>query len=134
MKTYILDTNVLLRFILNDNEKQVGHIERLFKQARLGDARVLILPETFFEAEYVLRSVYAIEKEKRVQFLEIFLYSPWIELEHGLLLQEATNYFQRCSVDFVDCYLFCYARALEDVSVFSFDRDFEKLSTMEALS
>lgn len=126
MKTYILDTNVLLRFALNDNKEQVSRIEGLFRQAQKSAVSLIVPAEVLFEVEYVLRGVYKIEKDKRITFLELFLHTPFITIREDSVFREGLVIYKTKIVDLMDCYLFSLAQSL-GATVFSFDRDFEIL-------
>jgi predicted nucleic-acid-binding protein len=59
-----LDTNILVRYLLQDVEKQLIFIHNLFDQAILNGEELLILNEVLIELNYVLAHHYGIEKDK----------------------------------------------------------------------
>ncbi|MEY8518888.1 PIN domain-containing protein [Lachnospiraceae bacterium 29-84] len=55
----MLDTNMILRYLLNDNKEMADEAEIIIKK---GSAQVPI--EVVVEVVYVLKGVYSIEREK----------------------------------------------------------------------
>ena len=49
MKKYFLDTNVILRFLLKDNEKYFNLSKNHFEKAKKGEIELNLLPEVLFE-------------------------------------------------------------------------------------
>ena len=62
MITYLVDTNVFLRFVLKDNPLQYKKAEAYFHDAKNGDVRLVFLPDVIEEIVYVLQKVYKIER------------------------------------------------------------------------
>lgn len=56
--TRALDTNIVIRFLTNDNPEQVAIAQRLFQQD------FIISSSVFMESEWVLRSVYRWNRQR----------------------------------------------------------------------
>ena len=50
-----LDTNVLVRWILDDDEKQAARVQILFEEARAGQAALFVPITVMLELEWVLQ-------------------------------------------------------------------------------
>ena len=58
MDVYFLDTNILLRFFIQDNQTQFNKAKSYFSQARQRKIKLVLIPQIIIEFEYVLRKVY----------------------------------------------------------------------------
>ena len=60
--TVAIDTNVLVRLLVRDNEAQYAAAQRLVDRAAAADEPVLIVLGVLLETEWVLRSRYKLDK------------------------------------------------------------------------
>lgn len=126
MKKYLIDTNVILRFLLHDNEKYYKKALTLFKKAKNKELEIEIIPEIFFEIDYVLRGVYKLKKEEIVEILLKLAKTPYFFIEKRQMMIEVLESYKRLNIDFFDIYLFYLAKS-KNKELFSFDQDFKKL-------
>jgi predicted nucleic-acid-binding protein len=78
MKQYIVDTNIVLRLILNDHPHVSKKAAFHFEQAKEGSIKLLILPEVFFEIEYVLRKLYKAERQIIYDIISKLIKTPYV--------------------------------------------------------
>lgn len=126
MKTYFADTNLYLRFILQDDQAQFKKVNDFFKRAQTGRLKIVFLSEVILEMEFVLRSVYSFSKAELVKSLFTLVKSEYLEIEERDLWLEAFKVFQEKNVSLFDIFLFLKAQK-ESAEVLSFDKDFKKL-------
>lgn len=113
MSKILVDTNVVLRYLLNDNEEQA----RIAKELIEGGA--FLLPTVLMETSHVLRTFYEIDRQNIATQLLIVL--DCVEMERKNVMIRAVEIFAETKLDFVDCILAAY-RELENVEVFTFDK------------
>jgi len=76
-----LDTNVLVRFLVRDDERQAGIIYRIFKQAQ-SDKEVFFVPLiVVLETVWVLESVYKISRQGILDSINELILMPILEFE-----------------------------------------------------
>lgn len=126
MKRYLIDTNVILRFLLRDDERLFKKASFYFEQAKNKKITIKVIPEIIFELDYVLRGVYRLKKEEVVKIILKIVKTPFINIENRELLIESLEKYQKISVDLFDIYLF-YLGKKEEKEILSFDNDFKKL-------
>ena len=63
MKRYLLDTNVLLRFLLGDHDELSPRAARLFQRAADRECLVILTDLSIAEAVWVLTSYYKLERK-----------------------------------------------------------------------
>ena len=117
MSKILVDTNVVLRYLLRDNEIQ-SQIAKV-----LIESGARLLPEVLMETSHVLRTFYGIDRPDISKQLLTVL--RWVEMENKDVMIRAVEIFAETKLDFVDCILVAY-HELENVEVFSFDKKLNK--------
>lgn len=98
-----LDTNVLVRWLVNDDEQQVEQIERLLKSARARREALYVPSTVLLELEWVLRSRYSFDKEAILQTFTALLESRDLEIQAESAVERALHAFRQGPADFADC-------------------------------
>ncbi|MBQ3442546.1 MAG: PIN domain-containing protein [Selenomonadaceae bacterium] len=117
MNKLLVDTNVILRCLLRDNEEQARMADEVIK------AGARTLPEVLAEVDHVLRTFYNVERKDIAE--QLFKALELIEVERPTVMFRAVEIFAKTKLDFVDCILVAY-HELENVEVFSFDKKLNK--------
>jgi predicted nucleic-acid-binding protein len=76
-----LDTNVLVRFLVKDDEVQADAVYRLFKQAEMGRGQFWVPLVVILETLWVLESVYEIKRREILDAIEDLLLMPILSFE-----------------------------------------------------
>ncbi len=118
-----LDTNYILRYLLNDNEKMATLAEEVILHKE-----VHIANEVWAEVVYVLEGVYDLEKEKISTVLRSLLQADNIHVIDKYNLVKALEIFAQKKLAFVDCLLCAYAGVDE---VCTFDKKLQKCVDMQ---
>lgn len=122
-----VDTNILLRFIIDDNKELADIAENILKSDECH-----LLPEVIPEIIYVLRSVYKYRREDIAQAIQRLL--PLVVVKEQLLTNLALTYFAQFKLDYVDCILLARNK-LYGREVATFDKELEqKLATVPSVS
>lgn len=115
----ILDANVILRYLLNDNQSMAEEAEKHIEE---GSASVTA--EVIAEVVYVLHGVYSLERNIISETIKGFLSLVVCSDKESLIL--ALNTYAEHNLDFVDCLLFAY-HAVKGVEIVTFDRKLKNL-------
>lgn len=126
MKKYFIDTNVILRFLLKDNEKYFSQAKNYFEKAKKEEIELNLIPEVLFEIDYVLRGVYSLSKNEVVDILLKLIKTPYLKISSREMLLTTVEKYKSINVDLFDIYLFYFSLS-KDSLVFSFDKDFNKI-------
>jgi len=127
VETYLLDTNVLLRFLRQDDPAMGAAARRLFQAAALGEVSLVLEEAILAEAVYVLQSMYKQGRSEIADALQALLRrAPAIQSKRPTVLHDALERYRRHSqVDFADALL--AALAVDGkIPVASFDRDLDR--------
>ena len=125
MKKYLLDTNVLLRFLLDDHPELSKAAAGLFQQAADGKCLLILTDLGIAEAVWVLTSFYKLERQKVAESLAKLLIKAGVHCPTLEPVLDALARFKATNCDFFDCYLAAQA-ASSGVAIASFDKDFRK--------
>ena len=121
---YILDTNVMVRFLVGDVPDQKKKAEQWFKEAESGKRDILVPAVTIAEVSFVLESYYKLSREQIIEALTVFISQRWLEIpdrQELLLLWE----WYRKGLHFVDSLLLAYSQ-VSDYGVLTFDKEMVK--------
>lgn len=113
----LIDTNVILRFVLNDNNEMAQ------RAADVIASGAYTKPEVIAEVVYVLKSVYSTPKDKIKSI--IYGLSDIIRIDNSDCVIHAIDLFANTSLDFVDCLLVAY-HLLNGETIFTFDKKLNK--------
>lgn len=119
MNMIIIDANVILRYLLNDNEEMASEAEMLIK-----NHEVWVTTEVIAEVIYVLKRVYKVEKREVCNCLLEFLEE--VRVEDREVLEKAIQTYAECNLDFVDCVLYAY-HSVRQYKIKTFDKKLNKL-------
>lgn len=130
MTRYLIDTNILVRFLVNDDAEQFAQVVGLFQQASDGECEIVVTDVLIAEVVWVTTAArfYNLDRALVADKLIAFIVQPGIRCFHGNAeaLVDALNRFkQTTNCGFFDCYLAALASISAD-SVASFDRDLRK--------
>jgi predicted nucleic-acid-binding protein len=97
-----IDTNVLVRYLTNDEPEMVDRAERLLEREctpdRLGFINLIVLCEVV----WVLRAHYRFACEQIAAAIDALLRAPLLAVEHDDLVQRALHDYRTGKVDFAD--------------------------------
>ncbi len=127
MKIYFADTNVFLRFLLEDNLKFTKKAGAYFTLAKKGQIKVVILSVIILEIEYVLRKVYSQSRQEITKQISSLIKSVYFEVEDRSLWLEVMELYSKVNIDMVDLLLFVKAKT-NKAEVLTFDQKLAKLS------
>ena len=115
----LLDANMILRYLLNDNEEMANEVEALILE---GSVQITI--EVMAEVVYVLKGVYSIERDKIKSSLLNFLSE--VQSNDMEVLKVGLEVYARENLDFVDCILYAYNR-VRGYEIKTFDKKLRRL-------
>jgi predicted nucleic-acid-binding protein len=98
-----LDTNVLVRFLVEDDEAQLEQAKALIKRESRNGQRIMISELVLLETEWVLRSRYEFTKKEIIGTLSGLLESVEFEIEDESSVERALYVWKDSNADFADC-------------------------------
>jgi len=124
---YLLDTNIILRFLTNDHPTHGAAAKKLFADAGSGKINLRISFIAITESIFTLQSYYEIDRADIGRELLKVLTAPGVTITCPGWILEAVEDYQTRNVSFGDACLAAEAR-FDQVAVASFDRGLDKFS------
>ena len=125
-KRRLVDSNLLVRYLVQDHEKHAKAAAKLFDACDRGDVVIVVLPAVLAECVLVLESFYERPRGDIASALGRLISSPGVEIDAAIHL-DALDRYRKTKVHFVLC-LIAATAATENLPVASFDQDFRKFT------
>ncbi len=122
-----IDTHVLVRFLLRDEETQFQKANKLIQREVKGGQGVLVSQLVLLETEWVLRSRYDFSKGQILEVIASLLDTVGIHTEDRQSVEEAIHHWKEASVDFADCLIAARNRRFGCSATATFDASADKL-------
>jgi predicted nucleic acid-binding protein len=130
MKEFLLDANVLVRFLVQDDPKQGAAAGALFEKAERREIVLHLDGLAVAEAVYVLIGRYGRSRTEVADVLLSIIQNAGVETIEADVVADALRRFAAIKLAFADAWLAARA-ALLDRPVASFDRDFDKFKDIK---
>jgi len=118
----VIDTNLLIRFLTEDDPEKAKAVETLLGKAGKGEIRILIPSVVIAELVWVLKSFYDMQTGEISELVGAVLNTPGLDTQDKSILREALKTFERKGIDFVDAWILEFARDRNIKTVYTFDR------------
>ena len=122
-----IDTNVFLRFLVADREKPPKGLLDFFSKLQKGEIEVFCLDLVFFQAIFVLKSFYQVEREEIINKMLELLSFDGLYMKDKRTIERTLEMWRDHSGDIIDC---CIAATMEktgEKEIVSYDKKIEKL-------
>jgi predicted nucleic-acid-binding protein len=123
-----LDTNVLVRYVVQDDSGQLAAAKRLIERC-VAEGRSLFVPVTVtLELEWVLRASLGYVKDDVLQVLSHLFSTAELTLESERALEVALQLYREGSADFADCLHIALATEAGEQPLWTFDKSAAKVT------
>jgi len=128
-----LDTNVLVRFLVKDDEPQAKAVYRIFKQTE-SKTEVLFVPTlVVLETVWVLDSVYEATRQEILDSIDELLLMPILEFEAQSAIRSFISSARENKTDLSDLLIAHCAKYSGCDSVITFDKRASRFALFELL-
>ena len=122
----LIDTNVLIRFLTNDNNPKYKTLYAFFESLERGDTRVELKLIVLFQTAFVLKSYYKVPKERIAEALTTIVRFKGIKIKDKKIIARMLGLWQTNNIEIVDCYLIACLEKDKQNILYSYDRDFDR--------
>ena len=122
---YLLDTNIIIRFLVGDHEEHLEKSTEYFEQIEQGSMEVEILSDVLMEAFFVLTKFYKLPKVEVISDFKTILSFEGVVNKDKVILFETLSIIENKNIDFVDA-LICAKCKFQNYEKLSFDKDLNK--------
>ena len=122
-----VDTNVLIRFLVRDDETQFEKARKLIKREVAAGRSVFVCQLVLMETEWVLRSRYSLPKNVIIEAISSLLDATDVRFEDEPTIEEALFIWKDTVADFADCLIGAKNRRLGCRATVTFDTKASRL-------
>lgn len=128
-----IDTNVLVRFLVRDDEVQFEKARKLIKREVAAGRRIFVNQLVLMETEWVLRSRYDLPKNQIIEAISGLLEADDLQFEDEPSVEEALFIWKDAAADFADCLIGAKNRRLGCRATATFDAKASRLTSFAAV-
>lgn len=129
-----VDTNVLLRLLLDDEQSQSAAARELFSAVERGEITVWTSDVAIAELVWVLTGpIMRRERQAVARELALLMELPGLRLENKPTMRRALDLFTKQPIDWVDAYHAALLLEQDSPELYSFDRDFDRIPGLRRL-
>ena len=128
-----LDTNVLVRWLVEDDDKQTARVQSLFESVRVNQGALFVPNTVALELEWVLRSRYQFNKATVLRTFNALLETQELEFQDEAALERALHAYRQGGAEFADCLHAGQCGAANRLPLLTFDERPARLPNVERL-
>ena len=122
-----LDTNVLVRYLAQDDSRQAAAATRLLEDELSAEAPGYVCAVVLAEVAWVLSAAYAATREEIADTIETLLSAPSLAFERKTEVWQALRAYRSTNADFSDCLIAQVGRSEGCTRIVTFDKAAAKL-------
>jgi predicted nucleic-acid-binding protein len=127
MARKLVDANVILRYLLRDDESLFQKALEVLEKVRTGEEKVVVLESVLTECVYVLLKIYRVNRSAIAEKLGGLLYYKGVVNLDKQDLIDSINLFGQTHLSFVDC-LLCAKSKNNAMPIVTFDAELINIS------
>ncbi len=122
MESKIIDTNLIIRYLINDQPEHYKIARDFFDLVKLGKIKAILEQTVFTEVVLVLAKIYEIPKNKISESLTGLLEYKGVYNNEKEVLLESLSIYTITNLHIVDCIILAKAK-LKTIEIQSFDQE-----------
>jgi uncharacterized protein len=128
-----IDTNVLIRYMTNDEVKQAAQAQHLFERVSQGKESITTSEVVIAEVVHILSSkkLYNIPRPEIRAHLERFLRLKGLTMSSKHICIRALELYEMTNLDFVDTFIAASVERGKGAYIVSFDKKIDRITTIE---
>jgi predicted nucleic-acid-binding protein len=127
MARKLVDANVILRYLLRDDESLFQKALEVLEKVRTGEEKVVVLESVLTECVYLLLKIYRVNRSTIAEKLGGLLYYKGVVNLDKQDLIDSINLFGQTHLSFVDC-LLCAKSKNNAMPIVTFDAELINIS------
>ena len=118
----VIDTNLLVRFLTEDDPEKARSVGALLGKAGKGEVKIFLPSVVIAELVWVLESFYEMEAPEISELIGAVLNTPGLDTQDKSVLRKALKTYERKRIDFVDAWILEFARERNINTIYTFDK------------
>ena len=133
MPERVVDTNIILRFLMQDNMRQFGQSERLIQRIAERQETVFLPWHCVCEIVFTLQSYYEVPRNEVVEKLSILFSHAGLHIHMKNAVLHALEIYKNTNVSFADALTIAQMQCGGISEIYSFDRHFDRVEGIKRL-
>lgn len=125
MAKNLIDTNLIIRFLVNDDPQKVSRVEKLLREKTNQN---ILLDTVIAEIIWVLSSYYSLDKKEVVEKIRALIHVDTVEC-NAFLINRALSLWEKTAISYIDAYLGAVAE-LGNMTLYTYDQKLSAISTI----
>jgi predicted nucleic-acid-binding protein len=132
MPKAFVDTSVILRILIKDDELKTKASVNLLKNAAEKDLTLYLLPVAVLETVWILEKVYSFPRKAVREVVEAILNTPELKVEQEAVFRKALTTYDEKNIKFADAVMGFWGLDKGYTAVFTYDeKDFKRIEGLE---
>jgi predicted nucleic-acid-binding protein len=128
-----LDTNVLVRYLVEDEDPQKRAVDRFVEETLNRGESLFVSQIVLREVAWVLSRAYGLTRREVAETLEMILYARQFEIEAKGMVVQGLREYRKGKADFADCIIGLKNQAAGCTATVTFDRKVASLESFQVL-
>lgn len=127
-----IDTNILIRILVKDDDIKRKACEKLLEKAKRKEVILYILPVAIIEIVWVLEKYYKLDKNVIRELVEAILNTPELKCEMEGVFKKAIKSYEEKNIKFADAVMGYWGIERGFSIVYTYDeKDFKRIEGLE---
>lgn len=134
MKEIFIDTNIFLRYLMEDHKEFAKKSKKLISKIENGKYKAKTSVMVIAEVIWTLRSFYDQPKKEIIKAVDGILSISNLYIIEKINIRKVLKLFSVSSAEFIDCYNYVLSKQNNIKNVASFDDDWDPLEDIERIT
>ncbi len=121
-KRIVIDTNLLIRYLVNDDARKAQVVDALLKKAGKGEVHILLPAIVAAELVWVLESFYRMEAGEIADLVDSILNTPGLTVPDDVIVRSALKRYRTGGIDLVDAWIAAFTQEKGAHEIHTFDK------------
>lgn len=125
MSKNLLDTNLIIRFLVNDDQQKVTLVEKLLKNT---SNKNILLDTVIAEIIWVLSSYYSLDKKEVIEKIRALIHVDSVDCNEAII-NRALTLWGTYNISYIDSYVAAIAE-LGSITLVTYDAKFKSIPSI----
>lgn len=121
-KKVVIDTNLLVRYLINDDQKKAAAVDNLLDKAINGEVKIIVPSVVIAELVWVLESFYQLKPDAILELVEGIVNTSGLDVTDKSTVISALRLYKNRNIDFIDAWIIEFAKERDIKTIYTFDK------------
>ncbi len=121
-KKVVIDTNLLVRYLINDDQKKAAAVDNLLDKAINGEVKIIVPSVVIAELVWVLESFYQLKPDAILELVEGIVNTSGLDVTDKSTVISALRLYKNRNIDFIDAWIIEFAKERGIKTIYTFDK------------